>query len=132
MKPLLKSWEKTKPTLGYPRQTDSPCPACVKEAREAIIAGTKDWKDLMHEKVGESSAQIVERDGQIWTIKDCPQHGHYEDMMAVDSKFLSWIESQFPGRDIPRTTTRPSQARLRTFCYAAALFSPSTSPTAAT
>src|SRR6266566_2514649 len=33
-KPLLKSWEKTKPTLGFPRQTDSLCPACVKEARE--------------------------------------------------------------------------------------------------
>ena len=25
-KPLLKSWEKTKPTLGWPRQTDSLCP----------------------------------------------------------------------------------------------------------
>ena len=23
-KPLLKSWQKTKPTLGWPRQTDSP------------------------------------------------------------------------------------------------------------
>jgi hypothetical protein len=42
-KPLLKSWEKTKPTLGYPRQTDSLCPACVKEARESIIAGKKDF-----------------------------------------------------------------------------------------
>ena len=40
-KPLLKSWEKTKPTLGFPRQTDSLCPACVKEAREAIIDGQK-------------------------------------------------------------------------------------------
>ena len=37
-KPLLKSWEKTKPTLGFPRQTDSLCPACVKEAREEEIA----------------------------------------------------------------------------------------------
>jgi uncharacterized radical SAM superfamily Fe-S cluster-containing enzyme len=100
-KPLLKSWEKTKPTLGFPRQTDSLCPACVKEAREAIIAGKKDWRDLMHEKVGEIKAQIVERDGQIWMIKDCPLHGHYEDMMAVDAKFLEWIEKQFPGRDIP-------------------------------
>src|SRR5215831_2598465 len=100
-KPLLKSWEKTKPTLGFPRQTDSLCPGCVKEAREAIIAGRKDWRDLMHEKVGEIKAQIVERDGQIWMLKDCPIHGHYEDMMAVDSSFLRWIESQFPGRDIP-------------------------------
>src|SRR2546430_13513283 len=32
-KPLLKSWEKTKPTLGWPRQTDSLCPDC-EEARE--------------------------------------------------------------------------------------------------
>src|SRR5579859_3373642 len=100
-KPLLKSWEKTKPTLGFPRQTDSLCPACVKEAREAIIAGKKDWRDLMHEKVGEIKAQIIERDNQIWMIKDCPIHGHYEDMMAIDAKFLDWIEKQFPGRDIP-------------------------------
>ena len=100
-KPLLKSWEKTKPTLGWPRQTDSLCPDCVKEAREAIVNGTKDWRDLMNEKVGEIKAQIIERDGQVWMIKDCPQHGHYEDLMAIDSKFLGWIESQFPGRDIP-------------------------------
>src|SRR5271156_2719321 len=100
-KPLLKSWEKTKPTLGFPRQTDSLCPACVKEAREAIIAGKKDWRDLMSEKIGEIKAQIIERDGQVWMVKECPQHGHYEDMMAIDSKWLNWIEKQYPGRDIP-------------------------------
>jgi len=48
-----------------------------------------------------SKAQIIERDGQVWMVKDCPLHGHYEDMMAVDSKWLSWIERQYPGRDIP-------------------------------
>ncbi len=100
-KPLLKSWEKTKPTLGFPRQTDSLCPDCVKETRKEILEGRKGSRDLMHEKVGEIKAQIVERDGQIWMVKDCPQHGHYEDMMAVDAGFLKWIESQFPGRDIP-------------------------------
>jgi 7,8-dihydro-6-hydroxymethylpterin dimethyltransferase len=100
-KPLLKSWEKTKPTLGWPRKTDSLCPGCVKEAREAIFSGAKDWRDLMHEKVGEIKAQIVERDGQIWMVKDCPKHGHYEDLMAIDSRFLAWIEKNFPGRDIP-------------------------------
>src|ERR1700676_1189690 len=100
-KPLLKSWEKSKPTLGWPRQTDSLCPGCVKEAREAIIAGTKDWKDLMYEKVGEIKAQIIERDGQVWMVKEGPIHGTCEDLMAIDSKFLSWIEKNFPGRDIP-------------------------------
>jgi len=100
-KPLLKSWEKSKPTLGFPRQTDSLCPGCVKEARESIFDGKKDWRDLMHEKVGEIKAQIIERDGQIWMVKECPIHGKYEDMMAIDSKFLAWIEKNFPGRDIP-------------------------------
>jgi len=100
-KPLLKSWEKTKPTLGWPRTTDSLCPGCVKDARDAILNGQKDWQDLVHEKVGEIKAQIIERDGQIWMVKDCPVHGHYEDMMAVDSKFLEWIEQNFPGRDLP-------------------------------
>ena len=38
-KPLLKSWEKSKPTLGWPRTTDSLCPDCVREARDLIING---------------------------------------------------------------------------------------------
>src|SRR5881296_1242640 len=99
-KPLLKSYEKTKPPLGWPRQTDSLCPTCTREAREAIINGRKDWQDLLHEKVGEIKAQIIERDGQVWMVKDCPIHGHYEDIMAVDVNFLRWIEEVFPGRDI--------------------------------
>src|ERR687890_1260016 len=99
-KPLLKSWQKTKPTLGFPRTTDSLCPKCVIEAREAIINGKKDVSDLINEKVGEIKAQIIERDGEIWMIKDCPVHGHFEDMMAIDSKFLTHIEKMFPGRDI--------------------------------
>src|SRR5271165_1120358 len=100
-KPLLKSWEKSKPTLGWPRTTDSLCPDCVKEARDAIINGKKDWTDLVHEKVGEIKAQIIERDGEVWMVKECPIHGKYEDLMAIDAKFLNWIEQNFPGRDIP-------------------------------
>jgi 7,8-dihydro-6-hydroxymethylpterin dimethyltransferase len=99
-KPLLKSWQKTKPTLGWPRTTDSLCPQCVIEAREEIISGKKDVSVLLNEKVGEIKAQIIERDGQIWMVKDCPVHGHFEDMMAIDSKFLTHIEAMFPGRDI--------------------------------
>jgi len=98
-KPILKSWQKSKPTLGFPRQTDSLCPNCVIEAREAIINGDRDVSTLINEKVGEIKAQIIERDGQVWMIKDCPEHGHFEDLMAMDSKFLQHIESLFPGRD---------------------------------
>jgi uncharacterized radical SAM superfamily Fe-S cluster-containing enzyme len=99
-KPLLKSWQKSKPTLGWPRTTDSLCPNCVIEAREEIISGKKDVSVLINEKVGEIKAQIIERNGEIWMIKDCPVHGHFEDMMAIDSKFLTHIEAMFPGRDI--------------------------------
>ena len=100
-KPLLKSWQKTKPVLGWPRQTDSLCPQCVKEARETIISGAVDWTRLLHQKVGEVKANIIERNGQVWMVKDCPQHGKTEDLMAIDVKFLEWIEKNFPGRDIP-------------------------------
>ncbi len=99
-KPILKSWQKTKPTLGFPRQTDSLCPQCVIEAREEILSGKRDVSTLVNEKVGEIKATIIERDGQVWMIKECPQHGKVEDMMAIDSKFLQHIESLFPGRDM--------------------------------
>ena len=99
-KPLLKSYQKTKPPLGWPRQTDSLCPECVKEARAKIMNGDENWQSLLTEKTGEVKADIIERDGQVWMVKDCPIHGHFEDMMAVDAKFLSWIEQNFPGRDI--------------------------------
>jgi uncharacterized radical SAM superfamily Fe-S cluster-containing enzyme len=99
-KPLLKSWQKSKPTLGWPRTTDSLCPNCVIEARESILSGKQDVSVLINEKVGEIKAQIIERDGEVWMVKDCPIHGHFEDMMAVDVKFLTHIEKMFPGRDI--------------------------------
>ncbi|MFN0121432.1 MAG: radical SAM protein [Blastocatellia bacterium] len=99
-KPLLKSWQKTKPTLGWPRVTDSLCPKCVKEARTRIIEGGEDPFQVIEDRPGEIKATIINRDNEIWMIKDCPIHGHIEDMMAVDAKFLEHIESVYPGRDI--------------------------------
>ena len=54
----------------------------------------------MTEHVGEIKAQIIERNGEVWMVKECPQHGKFEDMMAKDVAFLEWIEGNFPGRDI--------------------------------
>ncbi len=99
-KPLLKSWQKTRPSLNWPRETDSLCPKCVVEAREKILNGEEDHHILIDEKVGEIKAKVIERDGEIWMIKECPQHGKFEDLMAIDSDFLRWIESNFPGRDM--------------------------------
>src|SRR5687767_2571661 len=52
-KPLLKSYQKTKPPLGWPRETDSLCPDCTREARQSILDGTKPLESLLNEKVGE-------------------------------------------------------------------------------
>src|SRR5919106_1392132 len=68
-KPLLKSWQKTKPPLGWPRQTDSLCPTCVREARQDILDGKKDVSVLLNEKVGEIKATITEKDGKIVMMK---------------------------------------------------------------
>ena len=67
-KPLLKSWQKVKPPLGWPRETDSLCPVCVREARQEILDGKRDYKVLLTEKIGEIKATIIERDGKILMV----------------------------------------------------------------
>jgi len=99
-KPLLKSREKSKPPLGWPRQTDSLCPRCVPEIRQQIVDGKQDYRILLDEKPGEIKAQIIERDGQILMVKDCPVHGHFEDVLSIDAQFFQHLEDTFPGRDI--------------------------------
>ncbi|HEV2199701.1 MAG TPA: radical SAM protein [Bryobacteraceae bacterium] len=99
-RPLLKSWEKQKPKLGWPRVTDSLCPKCVPEIRQEILDGKVPVEILRNERVGEIKATIVERDGQIMMVKDCPVHGHFEDVMAMDPAFFKHLEEVFPGRDI--------------------------------
>ncbi len=99
-KPLLKSYQKSKPPLGWPRATDSLCPKCVPEIRQQILDGKLPVEVLMNEKAGEIKAQIIERDGKILMVKDCPTHGHFEDVMAIDTAFFKHLEEVFPGRDI--------------------------------
>ena len=113
-KPLLKSWEKSKPPLGWPRSTDSLCPKCVPEIRQQILDGHLPVDVLMNEKVGEIKAQIIERDGKIWMVKDCPKHGHFEDLMSIDTEFSKHLEEVFPGRDI-RAHKRRASASPRFF-----------------
>ncbi|MGA2592089.1 MAG: radical SAM protein, partial [Bryobacteraceae bacterium] len=99
-KPLLKSYQKTKPPLGWPRETDSLCPRCVPEIRKEVLDGKKPLSLLLNEKVGEIKAKIIERDGKILMVKDCPVHGHFEDVMSIDTAFFKHLEAVFPGRDI--------------------------------
>ncbi|HEX7253846.1 MAG TPA: radical SAM protein [Thermoanaerobaculia bacterium] len=97
--PLLKQRDRTFPTLGFPRETDSLCPGCVKEVREQILSGGTDWKVLVEGNPGEIKASIVEENGRILMKKSCPKHGHFEDLMSIDSQFFKRLESLYPGRD---------------------------------
>jgi uncharacterized radical SAM superfamily Fe-S cluster-containing enzyme len=99
-KPLLKSYQKVKPPLGWPRETDSLCPRCVPEIRQQILDGKTALDVLYNQRPGEIKATIIERDGKILMVKDCPIHGHFEDVMAIDTAFFKHLEDVFPGRDI--------------------------------
>src|SRR5262245_44140109 len=98
-RPLLKQRERTFPTLGFPRQTDSLCPGCVKEVRDQILSGGTDWKVLVEGNPGEIKASIVEENGRILMKKSCAKHGHFEDVMSIDPEFFKRLESLYPGRD---------------------------------
>ena len=102
--PLLKSWEKSSPVLGWPRTTDSLCPTCVRDVRAKILAGDADVDLLRTDHVGEIKARIVERDGRVEIEKTCPEHGTFTDTLAINPEFLRRIESRFPGRDFRAVT----------------------------
>jgi uncharacterized radical SAM superfamily Fe-S cluster-containing enzyme len=100
-KPLLKSYQKVKPPLGWPRTTDSLCPKCIPEIRQKILDGEVPVEILRSsESVGQIKAQVIERDGKILMVKDCPVHGHFEDVMSIDPAFFKHLEEVFPGSDI--------------------------------
>ncbi len=98
-RPLLKSYERSKPPLGVPRETDSLCPKCVVEVRNAIIRGERDLTDLVNSHPGEIKAHIVEEDGKVLMKKRCEKHGEFVDMISSDVEFTRRLESLFPGRD---------------------------------
>jgi len=104
--PLLKRRERTFPTLGWPRETDSLCPACVKDVRSSVLSGERDLRTLVDGKPGEIRARIEEKDGKVIMTKECPTHGRFEDVMAIDPAFLARIERLYPGRDFLAPLTK--------------------------
>ena len=98
--PLPKSFERSKPPLGFPRRTDSLCPACTKEVRDAILNGTRELRELIDGRPGEIPADIVQRGNEIWMVKTCPEHGTFEDLMSTDAAFFARLEQNFFGRDV--------------------------------
>jgi uncharacterized radical SAM superfamily Fe-S cluster-containing enzyme len=97
--PLLKTRQRSKPPLGWPRQTDSLCPRCVVETRDAILRGERDLADLVNGHLGEIKATILEENGRILMRKACPEHGVFEDTLSIDPAMQRIIESRYYGRD---------------------------------
>ncbi|MCA9643070.1 MAG: radical SAM protein [Polyangiaceae bacterium] len=106
--PLIRKAERSFPKLGWPRETDSLCPECVKETRRAILSGETPLTELVDGNPGEVKAQILEETGRIVMRKTCAVHGDFEDVMSVSPEFLARIERLFPGRDYlaPKTKLR--------------------------
>jgi uncharacterized radical SAM superfamily Fe-S cluster-containing enzyme len=102
-RPIPRGKARTRPPLGWPRETDSLCPTCVKEARAEILRGDAPLSTLIQDKPGEIRAKIIEKNGQIIMEKTCPKHGRFEDTISIDPKFLERIESLFAGRDVAMT-----------------------------
>ncbi|MGE5568449.1 MAG: radical SAM protein [Rhodospirillales bacterium] len=100
-RPLLKSWEKSKPPLGWPRETDSLCPKCVPEIRQEVLEGKRPLRELIEGRPGMIKARIVQRGDRIMMEKECPRHGRFEDVLSIDPEFSAHVERMFPGRDIP-------------------------------
>jgi len=97
--PLLKSRERTRPPLGWPRETDSLCPRCVIDTRSAILRGERDLSDLVDGHSGEVKARIQEENGRLVIRKTCKEHGTFEDVLSIDPDFTRLIERRYPGRD---------------------------------
>jgi hypothetical protein len=97
--PLPKSYERTKPPLGYPRETDSLCPRCVIETRKKILSGERQLSDLVDGHLGEIKATFYQKGRELWVTKTCPEHGTFDDLRSIDVDFDRVIERRFPGRD---------------------------------
>ena len=97
--PLPKSYERTRPPLGYPRETDSLCPRCVIDARKRILSGERDLSDLVNGHLGEIRATFYQKGRELWVTKTCPDHGTFDDLRSIDIEFDHVIERRYPGRD---------------------------------
>ena len=103
--PLLKRRERTRPELGWPRETDSLCPKCVKEARAAILSGERDLTELRAASQ-EIRAKIDEADGEIRMTKTYAAHGAFTDVMSIDPAFTARIERLYPAATYLAPATR--------------------------
>jgi hypothetical protein len=105
-KPLLKSYEKEKPPLGWPRTTDSLCPKCVPEIRKQILDGKLPYEVLLNEKVGEVKAEIIERDAKSGWSRTAPSTATLKTSCRSTRPSPGTFRRTFPAATCVRTTTK--------------------------
>jgi 7,8-dihydro-6-hydroxymethylpterin dimethyltransferase len=105
--PLPKGRERTKPPLGWPRETDSLCPRCAVATREAIVRGERGISEIVDHRPGEIQSLILEENGRLIVRKHCPTHGAFEDLLSIDPEFTRLVESRYSGRDFATALDGP-------------------------
>ncbi len=97
--PILKSFQRDFPDLGFPRVTDSLCPGCILDVKKDVLDGKISLEELIQGHFGEIKADILEENGQIVIRKSCTEHGSFEDILSIDAKFSRLQEERFYGKD---------------------------------
>jgi len=100
---IIKSSERSRPPLGFPRETDSLCPRCVPDVRQKVANGEITLDALRKGRPGEIKACLVEENSRILIRKTCPEHGDFEDVISTNPDFTRRIENLFFGRDFETT-----------------------------
>ena len=109
--PLLKSRERTKPQLGWPRTTDSLCPTCVRETRARILSGAMPIRvaGQRARRRDQGADPRARRQGRHREDLPDPRHASSTRWRST-RRSCSRLESLFPG---PRLS-RPSPTRCTT------------------
>jgi len=102
-KPIPRGAARCKPPTGWPRQTDSLCPECVKETRTRILSGELPARHLAVGDPGLIEATIGERDGQLMMDKHCDKHGDFSELLSIDPQFTARMEALGASRDVTVT-----------------------------
>ena len=104
--PLPKSHERTRPPLGYPRETDSLCPQCVIETRKKLLNGERQLEDLVDGHIGEIRATFYEKGKELWSPRPAPTTGP-----STTSARSTWSSTRSSRAAFPGVTTAPSATR---------------------
>ncbi|MEZ4229943.1 MAG: hypothetical protein R3B89_12280 [Polyangiaceae bacterium] len=114
--PLIRKASAASPS-SWPRETDSLCPECVKQTREAILSGRTPLSELVDGNPGEVKAQILEDSGRIVMRKTCPVHGEFEDVMSVSLSSSRESSACFRGGTTRRPREQAAKPRTSSIKY---------------